>query len=1003
MGGNKITGLANPTVESDGATKAYVDANVSGANVLSSSRVATTVSLIATYADVDGSSNAVGDTLTATSNGALIIDDITLNISDRVLVKNQASLPTNGVYIVTATGDGSNPFILTRSTDFDEVSEVLRNSSVFISEGTINEGVTWIKVTANATSVGSTGSDISFSQFSGSSTVTAGDGLAKDGNILSVNVGSGLEITSDIIQINAPISTTLGGTGVTSFTTAERLVATNSSNNGLETTTINATDVTLIDATQTLTNKTLNSATNTIRATSLATTSNPVVISGASAPSAGQALVATSALLAEWQDILAQANLRTLYIGNHFTEYTPYFNTIGAAITYINSLAGTTGTSTAPPSATAPINILVEPGTYIENTPLVIPSYVSISSPIQAQCYITPSDPNTPAVIDMSVNSYMSDVTIRGASGINSVGVRSNQVLPTVCRNVSVENCYIGFQCIGNGTFSSALMVIDGCYVITRPGDTVHTGYLVQDGGYMSGFISRASGIVGTTITYGYYVTGNNAYLNASISTLTNCQYGFYIDNGTAGNTAIATIKNALIINYTAVGVTVGNHSTVNLNGSEFTTLFPSTKSVILSASTSSLSGIGNQYAADTTDINNDAIYNTMHLSPVGGENAIQITSEVSIGTRSRPVEVAIGEGDSSTLKMVVLTTPDGTTFTDVTSIAANLAANTFPIFESTAIGEMLYIGHQDSTFPGIKINITTAIAPLQTSNQLLYEYWNGVQWVELYIMSTYSSAPYTHTCQFPFNHAVSKQIRFRNVTDWANSLTVNALTNHYWMRIRVASTLTTIPVLQSIKLHTNRCEINEDGFIEYYGNARPIMECWIPWVRQDGNNNTDQDIYLDSQLFIDGNYNEFSGAADNIVGTIFKMPNNLDTSVPSKIVLIWSAAATGDVTWNIIIGKSSAADLVSTTNGITAASTAYKKTITQTVNVTNINQLIETDFQLDTRFYIPSRQSGHPDHLWISLQRLGADANSGSAYVIGAYFRYTIWNNGNNLALSIL
>ena len=57
-------------------------------------------------------------TLTASSNGALSIDgSVTISTNDRILVKNQTDTKQNGIYVVTATGDGSNPFVLTRAGD----------------------------------------------------------------------------------------------------------------------------------------------------------------------------------------------------------------------------------------------------------------------------------------------------------------------------------------------------------------------------------------------------------------------------------------------------------------------------------------------------------------------------------------------------------------------------------------------------------------------------------------------------------------------------------------------------------------------------------------------------------------------------------------------------------------------------------------------------------------------------------------------------------------------
>lgn len=85
--------------------------------------------------------------------------------------------------------------------------------------------------------------------------------------------------------------------------------------------------------TATLTNKTLDSSTNTIRATSLATTTSPVVVNGATAPSIGQVLTATSSTTADWQTPTS-TGVTTFSAGT--TGFTPSSATAGAI-----TLAGT--------------------------------------------------------------------------------------------------------------------------------------------------------------------------------------------------------------------------------------------------------------------------------------------------------------------------------------------------------------------------------------------------------------------------------------------------------------------------------------------------------------------------------------------------------------------------------------------------------------------------------------------------------------------------------------
>lgn len=198
MGGNKITNLGTPTSDTDAATKAYVDATASGLDLKASVRAATTAALAAvTY---DNGTSGVGATLTADANGALAAQDgVTLVASDRFLVKNQASALQNGLYEVTAVGDGSNPFILTRVTDADQAAEVTGGMFTFVEEGTTQADSGWVLTTDGAITMGTTGLD--FTQFSGAGQITAGAGLTKTANTLDVGAGNGIAVAADSVAV----------------------------------------------------------------------------------------------------------------------------------------------------------------------------------------------------------------------------------------------------------------------------------------------------------------------------------------------------------------------------------------------------------------------------------------------------------------------------------------------------------------------------------------------------------------------------------------------------------------------------------------------------------------------------------------------------------------------------------------------------------------------------------------------------------------------------------
>ena len=223
--------------------KSYVDAVANGLDVKASVKVATTANLAATYNNGNG-------TLTASSNGAISVDGVTLSVNDRILVKDQTTQTQNGFYKVTATGSGGAAFVLTRTPDADAASELTGGAFTFVEEGTANADNGYVLTTNGTPTLGTT--NITFEQFSGAGQISAGDGLTKTGNTIDV-VGTADKITvsanaltiastyvgqSSITTLGTittgvwngtTIGTSHGGTGLTSIAKGSVLVA-NSAN-----------------------------------------------------------------------------------------------------------------------------------------------------------------------------------------------------------------------------------------------------------------------------------------------------------------------------------------------------------------------------------------------------------------------------------------------------------------------------------------------------------------------------------------------------------------------------------------------------------------------------------------------------------------------------------------------------------------------------------------------------------------------------------------------------
>ena len=288
----KITNLGAPTSANDAATKAYVDNTTAGLNFHAAVHAATTANLDATYANGTG---GVGATLTANNNGALVLDGHTLNADERVLVKNQTTGSQNGIYVVTATGDGSNPYILTRATDADNspAGEVAYGDFCFVQNGG-QAGYGFIVNTTGSITIGTT--SISYVQFNAGQVVVAGNGLTETTpGTLAINTAVTVDLNTAQTLTNKTITGTFTGnlTG-NADTVTNGVVTTGSYSNPSWITSLGWSKISSTPTTISgygITNAVVTDAANTITAASAST--KPLIIKAAASQSAN---------LQEWQN-----------------------------------------------------------------------------------------------------------------------------------------------------------------------------------------------------------------------------------------------------------------------------------------------------------------------------------------------------------------------------------------------------------------------------------------------------------------------------------------------------------------------------------------------------------------------------------------------------------------------------------------------------------------------------------------------------------------------------
>jgi len=182
--GNGNLKVATPTDAAHAATKGYVDAARQGLDVKQSVRAATTAPVLL------ASGLEAGD---------VIDTNVTLVAGNRVLVKDQSTASENGIYVVQASGAA------VRATDANGTADtgtVSGGTFTFVEEGYVNADSGWVVSSNGPITVGTDA--MNWVQFSGAGSITAGDGLTKDGNTINaVGTENRISVSANAIDISS--------------------------------------------------------------------------------------------------------------------------------------------------------------------------------------------------------------------------------------------------------------------------------------------------------------------------------------------------------------------------------------------------------------------------------------------------------------------------------------------------------------------------------------------------------------------------------------------------------------------------------------------------------------------------------------------------------------------------------------------------------------------------------------------------------------------------------
>lgn len=232
--------------------------------------------------------------------------------------------------------------------------------------------------------------------------------------------------------------------------------------------------------------------------------------------------------------------------------------------------------------------------------------------------------------------------------------------------------------------------------------------------------------------------------------------------------------------------------------------------------------------------------------------------------------------------------------FIDLTSFLKTRSGSTAGIFQGTGSGNVFYLGNLTRRFPGMKPQIVTPM--VWGSGTGVWEFSTGAGgWQAFDVMHREDRGDGTSYGQEVFIHdSASKPTKVNFCTIAENPAWVTDSVNGqtaYWVRFRLTGAITTVPIMERIKLAVNNVEIDNTG-IQFAGLARPLRTFFVHLSLADdlaGASPSNETLAFSSNIRVTPIDNEFVDGNNDGLGGIINIPKGLDTSSPITFRVGWA------------------------------------------------------------------------------------------------------------------
>lgn len=654
--------------------------------------------------------------------------------------------------------------------------------------------------------------------------------------------------------------------------------------------------------------------------------------------------------------------------------------------------------------------ILVSPGNYSENNPIQCKEFVSIRS--TGGAFVT-------SVIGQNANQNMFDLSafcsLRGlnVAGITGTGIAFSQ---TVSGSSTLLECIMN-NC-SNGILlnhASAILNVDNCAEFNQTVPSVKSICVLAGNLTVNKYTISGQSEVGIIIN----TSGSSsvATISSLFSFSANVTTGFFIQDQSrvvANNSSLVAMTDGVVIEggstFRANAVSIFNAQQdgwrINDVGAN---TFASSSSGIIEDSTNLdiniLSATATMTGTGSTSI--DKFFAVPGATLIGAvldskedDEGFNIFGELHVGIPERGYESTLGRGDSYTRGMLVYTETDGGVFADVSTEARSASGSTFT-FPDVTVNSAIYVASSltDGTDVlehfGIRTKVDTAA--VYDGGNIVTEYHNGSAWVEVNTMETEGSDQYYPKAKNLFQATGSAQIRYNAylATDtWTKNdpITPSIGSNYYWIRFRIETEITTAPIFQQFKLHTDRFEINSDGWIEYFGKSRPIGQLPLNFTagKPFEGNMLSSTVYVSENVGVGYTLNRFTATGDK-TGVSGNLPYDLDTSSPIRLAWSGRPTDTETITWTVRWAWVKDGDTYSLTEP-SAIANSDSTTVSRALTAGLVSSFI---VDVDISEMISRRDGAFGDQLWISIQ---PSTMGGSFALTTSGMNYVKWSEGGHI-----